>query len=176
MRSRGRSGLTRSTCGCAISMAPRRDLTPYGMQVTDNRRAGNLGDAGRSRRIIARARAAIAAFNEKSPILKRGIALTPVKFGISFTTLHLNQAGALVHVYQDGSVHLNHGGTEMGQGLFVKIAQVVADEFGIDLDYVKITPTTTGKSAEHIGNGGILRLRSQRHGGARARPPRSRSG
>ena len=68
-----------------------------------------------------------------------------MKFGISFTTLHLNQAGALVHVYQDGSVHLNHGGTEMGQGLFVKVAQVVAEEFGIDLDYVKITPTTTAK-------------------------------
>ena len=80
-----------------------------------------------------------------SPILKRGIALTPVKFGISFTTLHLNQAGALVHVYHDGSVHLNHGGTEMGQGLFIKVAQVVAEEFGIDLDQVKITPTTTAK-------------------------------
>ena len=64
--------------------------------------------------------------------LKRGIALTPVKFGISFTTTHLNQAGALVHVYQDGSVHLNHGGTEMGQGLYIKVAQVVAEEFGVD--------------------------------------------
>ena len=65
-------------------------------------------------------------------MLKRGIALTPVKFGISFTTTHLNQAGALVHVYQDGSVHLNHGGTEMGQGLYIKVAQVVAEEFGVD--------------------------------------------
>ena len=78
-------------------------------------------------------------------MLKRGLALTPVKFGISFTTTFLNQAGALVHVYQDGSVHLNHGGTEMGQGLFVKVAQVVAEEFGIDLDKVRITPTTTAK-------------------------------
>ena len=68
-----------------------------------------------------------------------------MKFGISFTTTHLNQAGALVHVYKDGSVHLNHGGTEMGQGLFVKVAQVVAEEFQIDLDRVKITATTTGK-------------------------------
>src|SRR5262249_32950380 len=87
----------------------------------------------------------IAAFNRASRFLKRGLALTPVKFGISFTTTFLNQAGALVHVYQDGSVHLNHGGTEMGQGLFVKVAQVVAEEFGIDLDRVRITPTTTSK-------------------------------
>ena len=78
-------------------------------------------------------------------MLKRGIALTPVKFGISFTTTHLNQAGALVHVYQDGSIHLNHGGTEMGQGLYIKVAQVVAEEFGVDADKVKITATTTAK-------------------------------
>ena len=77
--------------------------------------------------------------------MKRGIALTPVKFGISFTATHYNQAGALVHVYTDGSVHLNHGGTEMGQGLYIKVAQVVAEEFQIDLDQVKITATTTGK-------------------------------
>src|SRR5205085_9863114 len=87
----------------------------------------------------------IARFNAQTAILKRGLALTPVKFGISFTTTHLNQAGALVHVYQDGSVHLNHGGTEMGQGLFIKIAQVVAEEFGIDAEHVKITATTTAK-------------------------------
>jgi xanthine dehydrogenase large subunit len=68
-----------------------------------------------------------------------------VKFGISFTKTHLNQAGALVHVYTDGSIHLNHGGTEMGQGLFVKVAQVVAEEFQVDIDRVKITATTTGK-------------------------------
>jgi xanthine dehydrogenase large subunit len=90
-------------------------------------------------------RRTIAAFNAESPTLKRGLALTPVKFGISFTTTHLNQAGALVHVYQDGSIHLNHGGTEMGQGLYVKVAQVVAEEFGVDLDEVKITATTTAK-------------------------------
>jgi xanthine dehydrogenase large subunit len=87
----------------------------------------------------------IAAFNAESAILRKGIALTPVKFGISFTLTHLNQAGALVHVYTDGSVQLNHGGTEMGQGLNVKVAQVVADEFGIDLDRVKITATSTQK-------------------------------
>jgi xanthine dehydrogenase large subunit len=84
-------------------------------------------------------------FNARSPILKRGIALTPLKFGISFTLTHLNQAGALVHVYQDGSVHLNHGGTEMGQGLFQKVAQVAAEEFGIGLDRVHITATSTDK-------------------------------
>ena len=68
-----------------------------------------------------------------------------MKFGISFTTTHLNQAGALVHVYQDGSIHLNHGGTEMGQGLYIKVAQVVAEEFGVDAEQVKITATTTAK-------------------------------
>ena len=90
-------------------------------------------------------RAAIADWNATQPILKRGIALTPVKFGISFTLTHLNQAGALVHVYQDGSIHLNHGGTEMGQGLFQKVAQVAANRFGVDLSAVKITATDTGK-------------------------------
>jgi len=87
----------------------------------------------------------VRAFNAESPILKKGLALTPVKFGISFTTSHLNQAGALVHVYKDGSVTLNHGGTEMGQGLFTKVAQVVAEEFQIDVSNVKITATTTAK-------------------------------
>ncbi|MAB08683.1 MAG: xanthine dehydrogenase molybdopterin binding subunit [Rhodobacteraceae bacterium] len=90
-------------------------------------------------------RAAIAAWNEETPLLKRGIALTPVKFGISFTLTHLNQAGALVHVYQDGSVALNHGGTEMGQGLFQKVAQVAAARFGLSPEAVRITATDTSK-------------------------------
>jgi xanthine dehydrogenase large subunit len=90
-------------------------------------------------------RGTIAAWNAASPILKRGIALTPVKFGISFTLTHLNQAGALVHVYQDGSVQLNHGGTEMGQGLFQKVAQVAAGVFGVGMEAIKITATDTGK-------------------------------
>jgi xanthine dehydrogenase large subunit len=90
-------------------------------------------------------RAAIADWNASSPVLKKGIALTPVKFGISFTLTWLNQAGALVHVYQDGSVHLNHGGTEMGQGLFQKVAQVTAGVFGLEADAVKITATDTAK-------------------------------
>ncbi|MDZ4093507.1 MAG: molybdopterin cofactor-binding domain-containing protein, partial [Paracoccaceae bacterium] len=90
-------------------------------------------------------RAEIARWNTASPVLKRGIALTPVKFGISFTLTHLNQAGALVHIYQDGSIHLNHGGTEMGQGLFQKVAQVVAQVFGVNVGVVKITATDTAK-------------------------------
>ena len=90
-------------------------------------------------------RAAIAEWNAAHAILKKGIALSPVKFGISFTLTHLNQAGALVHIYQDGSVHMNHGGTEMGQGLFQKVAQVAAHRFGIDVNDVKITATDTGK-------------------------------
>lgn len=93
----------------------------------------------------ANRRKAIALWNNENPILKKGIALTPVKFGISFTLTFLNQAGALVHIYSDGSVHLNHGGTEMGQGLFTKVAQVAADAFGLDLDAIKITATDTGK-------------------------------
>jgi xanthine dehydrogenase large subunit len=121
-----------------------RDFTPYGMQVTDNILPEIIDSLEHTSDYRAR-RTAIAAFNRSSPIIKRGLALTPVKFGIAFNTLHLNQAGALVHVYQDGSVHLNHGGTEMGQGLFIKVAQVVAEEFGIDLDHVKITATTTAK-------------------------------
>jgi len=78
-------------------------------------------------------------------VIKKGLAFSPVKFGISFTLTHLNQAGALVHVYQDGSIHMNHGGTEMGQGLFQKVAQVAADRFGVPLEMVKITATDTGK-------------------------------
>ncbi len=90
-------------------------------------------------------RAAAAAWNAANPVLKRGLALTPVKFGISFTLTHMNQAGALVHVYRDGSIHLNHGGTEMGQGLFQKVAQVAAAEFGVGLGAVRITATDTAK-------------------------------
>src|SRR5262249_45698981 len=90
-------------------------------------------------------RSEIRVWNRTSPIIKRGMALTPVKFGISFTKTMLNQAGALVHVYSDGSIHLNHGGTEMGQGLFTKVAQVVAETFQVDIGRVKITATTTAK-------------------------------
>jgi xanthine dehydrogenase large subunit len=123
-----------------------RVMTPYGMEVEDNV-LHDLIPALEVQSDYAARRADIAAFNAASKHLKRGISLTPVKFGISFTLSHLNQAAALVHVYTDGSVHMNHGGTEMGQGLFVKIAQVAATAFQIDLDRVKITATNTGKSA-----------------------------
>jgi xanthine dehydrogenase large subunit len=123
---------------------PGRDMTPYGMRVTDNVLPELTGQLERSSDYRAR-RKEVAAFNETSRFLKRGMALTPVKFGISFTISTMNQAGALVHVYRDGSIHLNHGGTEMGQGLFVKVAQVVAEAFGVSLKRVKITPTHTGK-------------------------------
>jgi xanthine dehydrogenase large subunit len=124
--------------------APGKDTTPYGQTVSDNIILPLVETLEQTSEYRKR-RAAIAAFNASSPILKRGLALTPVKFGISFTLSHLNQAGALVHVYQDGSIMLNHGGTEMGQGLFLKVAQVVAEEFGVGIERVKITSTRTDK-------------------------------
>lgn len=118
--------------------------TPYHMPVEDFIAHELVAQLEKSSDYAAR-KAEIAAWNAKNPILKRGIALTPVKFGISFTLTWLNQAGALVHVYQDGSIILNHGGTEMGQGLNQKVAQVVADVFGVDTSVVKITATDTAK-------------------------------
>lgn len=93
----------------------------------------------------AKRREEIRAFNAKSPVLKKGLAMTPVKFGISFTATFLNQAGALIHIYTDGSIHLNHGGTEMGQGLNTKVAQVVAEVFQVDIERIQITATNTDK-------------------------------
>lgn len=121
-----------------------RDMTPYGMRITDNV-LPELIENIETTSDYRRRRVAASTFNAANRLLKRGIALTPVKFGISFTNVILNQAGALVHVYGDGTVHLNHGGTEMGQGLFTKVAQVVAEEFGVDLDRVQVTATTTDK-------------------------------
>ncbi len=118
--------------------------TPYHMVVEDFILHGLVDQLAQSSDYPAR-RAAVAAWNAANPVLKRGLALTPVKFGISFTLTSLNQAGALVHVYQDGSIHLNHGGTEMGQGLFQKVAQVAAAGFGVDPGRVRITATDTGK-------------------------------
>ncbi|MEM5521893.1 xanthine dehydrogenase molybdopterin binding subunit [Sulfitobacter sp. AS59] len=118
--------------------------TPYHQPVKDGIINALTDRLVASSDYVAR-RAAIDAWNASQPVLKRGIALTPVKFGISFTLTHLNQAGALVHVYNDGSIHLNHGGTEMGQGLFQKIAQVAASRFGVDVSAVRITATDTGK-------------------------------
>ncbi len=121
-----------------------RTLTPYHQDVDDNIIGRIVEELEASSDYQAR-RQAIMDFNENSPVIRKGIALTPVKFGISFTLTAYNQAGALIHIYQDGSVHLNHGGTEMGQGLNVKVAQVVADTFNVDIERVKVTTTTTGK-------------------------------
>ncbi|VWX46686.1 xanthine dehydrogenase molybdopterin binding subunit [Novosphingobium sp. 9U] len=123
---------------------PGRDLTPYDMPVADNIAPPLIARLRETSRYDARVRE-VEAFNAANAILKKGIALTPVKFGISFTTTHLNQAGALVHVYADGSIQVNHGGTEMGQGLYVKVAQVVADVFAVPLARVRITATRTDK-------------------------------
>ena len=130
--------------GGRISEEMKPQTTHYGMPVEDfilhemsEALVENSDYLGRKR--------AISEWNASNPILKKGLALSPVKFGISFTLTHLNQAGALVHVYQDGSIHMNHGGTEMGQGLFQKVAQVAAARFGVGLDRVKITATDTGK-------------------------------
>ncbi|MBV1896503.1 MAG: xanthine dehydrogenase molybdopterin binding subunit [Rhodobacteraceae bacterium] len=120
------------------------NTTPYGMEVEDFELHGMTASLLESSDYAAR-RAAVAEWNASHETVKKGLAFSPVKFGISFTLTFLNQAGALVHVYQDGSVHLNHGGTEMGQGLFQKVAQVAASRFGIGLEAVKITATDTAK-------------------------------
>ena len=121
-----------------------RNVTPYHQEVEDNIALEVIEALEASADYRAR-RAALRAANAEARVIVRGLALTPVKFGISFTATHFNQAGALVHLYTDGSIHLNHGGTEMGQGLYVKVAQVVAEEFQVDIEQVRISATTTGK-------------------------------
>jgi xanthine dehydrogenase large subunit len=123
-----------------------RNVTPYGQTVVDNVIHELSAELEVSSHYRAR-REAIAAYNRASPVLKKGLALTPVKFGIAFNVTHLNQAGALVHVYVDGSILVNHGGTEMGQGVNTKVMQVVAHELGVDLARVRITATNTSKVA-----------------------------
>ncbi|MBS4020509.1 MAG: xanthine dehydrogenase molybdopterin binding subunit [Dechloromonas sp.] len=123
-----------------------RSTTPYGTLVEDNVAPALVAELERDCDYAAR-RAAIAKFNAGSPVLKRGIALTPIKFGISFNATHYNQAGALVHVYTDGSVLVSHGGTEMGQGLYTKIKQIVAHEFGLPFEDVRLSSTDTRRVA-----------------------------
>ena len=123
-----------------------RNVTPYGAVVKDNIIHALVARLEETSGYRAR-REAIKAFNASSPVLRKGLALTPVKFGISFNVAHFNQAGALVHVYTDGSILANHGGTEMGQGLNTKVAQVVAHELGVRLDRVRVTATDTHKVA-----------------------------
>ena len=121
-----------------------RNVTHYGQAVDDDI-IDELFDRLLSSSDYGKRREAIRKFNEGSRVLKKGIAITPVKFGISFTSTLLNQAGALVHVYRDGTVQLNHGGTEMGQGLYIKVAQVVADELGIGVGRIRTTAADTSK-------------------------------
>ncbi|MGF1679809.1 xanthine dehydrogenase molybdopterin binding subunit [Photobacterium minamisatsumaniensis] len=121
-----------------------RNITHYYQTVEDNFLPEITAELETSSDYHNR-RKEIAAFNASSPILKKGLAITPVKFGISFTATFLNQAGALIHIYTDGSIHLNHGGTEMGQGLNIKVAQIVAQEFQVDVGRIQITSTNTDK-------------------------------
>ncbi|QDO84333.1 xanthine dehydrogenase molybdopterin binding subunit [Shewanella psychropiezotolerans] len=121
-----------------------RNETHYHQKVEHNKISELIASLEQSSDYRVR-RESINLFNRENTILKKGIALTPVKFGISFTVQHLNQAGALVHVYTDGTIHLNHGGTEMGQGLFTKVAQIVAEEFQVDVDTVGVSATRTDK-------------------------------
>ncbi|MBK7005544.1 MAG: xanthine dehydrogenase molybdopterin binding subunit [Burkholderiales bacterium] len=122
----------------------RRDTTHYGMRVEGNILQPLLSKLELTTH-YRRAQKAILAWNASNPVLKRGLAITPVKFGISFTATLFNQAGALVHVYTDGSVQVNHGGTEMGQGLHTKVAQIVADELGVPFERVLCTASDTDK-------------------------------
>jgi len=123
---------------------PGRDLTPYKQKVEQFILKDMIAQMEQEADYWAR-KEAIKAFNKDSPIIKKGLALTPVKFGISFTVQHLNQAGALIAIYSDGSVHVNHGGTEMGQGLNTKIAQIVAQAFSIDMQHILVNATRTDK-------------------------------
>ncbi|RZI84334.1 MAG: xanthine dehydrogenase molybdopterin binding subunit [Rubrivivax sp.] len=121
-----------------------RNVTPYGQVVEDNISPALIGELVASSDYRAR-RDSLATYNASSSVLKKGLALTPLKFGISFNVVHLNQAGALVHVYTDGSILVNHGGTEMGQGLNTKVAQMVAHTLGVSMARVRVTATDTAK-------------------------------
>ena len=149
-----------------------RDVTHYQMKVEDNILEPLVDALARSSGYAQR-REALAQWNAQSPVIKRGIALTPVKFGISFTATLFNQAGALVHVYTDGSVQVNHGGAEMGQGLHTKVAQVVADELGVPLARVLVTASDTSKvpnaSATAASAGTDLNARAAQYAAAQVR-------
>ena len=122
----------------------KNNVTPYGQVVEDNIIDEITNELINDSNYLSR-RKEVDKFNKNNKYLKKGLAFSPVKFGISFTTQLLNQAGALVSIYKDGSIYLNHGGTEMGQGLFIKVAQVVANEFGVDISRVKVSATSTAK-------------------------------
>jgi len=144
IRKRNLYGVKHDHIKTADGSVDERNETHYGQTVEHNTLSELIDQLEISSDYWAR-REQITEFNNNSPFMKKGLALTPVKFGISFTVQFLNQAGALVHVYTDGSIHLNHGGTEMGQGLFLKVAQVVAEEFQVDLDTIQVSATATDK-------------------------------
>ncbi|MGI0117220.1 xanthine dehydrogenase molybdopterin binding subunit [Zooshikella sp. RANM57] len=121
-----------------------RSITPY-YQIVEKNILPKLVNNLENNANYQQRRIQVHEFNAVNKVLKKGLSLTPVKFGISFTVKHLNQAGALIHIYTDGSIHLNHGGTEMGQGLFTKVAQIVAEEFQVDRSNVFISATRTDK-------------------------------
>jgi xanthine dehydrogenase large subunit len=128
----------------ALNFYKEKQETPYGQTIEENHLPRVWAEVKRDAE-IARRRAEIDGFNKQSPVLKRGLGLFPLKFGISFNIPHMNQAGALVHVYTDGSIRLNHGGTEMGQGLFIKVAQVVAEVFKVDIERIRPSATSTAE-------------------------------
>ena len=144
IRKRNLYGIKHDHILTADGEVDQRNQTHYGQTVEHNVLPELIEELEKTSDYWQR-REEIKAFNANSPFLKKGLSLTPVKFGISFTVQFLNQAGALVHVYTDGSIHLNHGGTEMGQGLFLKVAQVVAEEFQVDLDTIQVSATNTEK-------------------------------
>lgn len=121
-----------------------RNLTPYRQTIEHFTIPRIIEELEQSAEYHQR-RETLRSFNQNSPIIKKGLALTPVNYGISFTVQHLNQAGALIHVYTDGSIHLNHGGTEMGQGLYTKVAQIVANEFQVDISTIAVSAARTDK-------------------------------
>ncbi len=121
-----------------------KNITHYGMKINDNV-INEIFNKLEKKSNYKKRYLQIKKFNKKNKYKKKGIAITPLKFGVSFTTIHLNQAGALVHIYIDGSVHLNHGGIEMGQGTHTKIAQLVANSLGLPYDQVHISSTNTSK-------------------------------
>ena len=122
----------------------KKNITHYGMKIEDNI-INEIFDKLVKKSNYKKRYSKIKKFNSKNKYKKKGIAITPVKFGVSFTTIHLNQAGALVHIYTDGSIHLNHGGIEMGQGTHTKIAQIVANSLGMPYEKIQISTTNTSK-------------------------------
>ena len=127
-----------------------RDTTPFNARI-NHADLNRLVDEIEQSADYATRRREIDSFNAASPFLKKGLALTPIKYGAGFGTSFLNQGGALLHVYKDGSIHLNHGGTEMGQGLHIKVAQVVAEVLQVDINHIRISATTTEKVPNTIG-------------------------